>query len=179
MSSHWVLCCGFCPGVLSHWKKLLVPLHTNTEDLFGFCCFRSKSSVILSVPWISALLRNSAFLNNFTVNGIFSCLYKCHWTVELTLARSTIETSLHCFLYSGWFYNKLCWNCIDEPFSNFTALHFGFMVFTYMNRVTLGRTACKDKVALIRYHYIARVFWRITFSSSLVLLLKDPGRIGK
>lgn len=160
----------------------LFPLHANTKDLFGLWCFRSQSSVILSVPWISALLRNSAFLNNFTVNWIFSCLYKCHWTVELTLARNTIETSLHCFLYSGWFYNKLCWNCINEPFSNFTSLHFGFMVFTCTNHATLGRTACKDKVASIRYRYFAGVFWRTTFSNylfSLFLLLEDPGGIGK
>lgn len=92
-------------------SALSFPLQTNTEDLFNLQCFRGKSTVILNVPWITALLRNSAFLNNFTVNWVFSCLYKCHWTMELTLPRYTIETSLHCFLYSSWFYNKLCSNC--------------------------------------------------------------------
>lgn len=111
-------------------SALSFPLHTNSEGLFSLQCFISKSTVILNVPWISALLRNSAFLNNFTVNWVFSCLYKCHWTMELTLPRYTMETSQHCFLYSSWFYNKLCRNCTTEPLSNFPSLHFCIMVFT-------------------------------------------------
>lgn len=139
------LCCdtsvlspSFTPWMSSCWKEScsFLSLCTNIDDLFGLQCFQSKSTVILSVPWISAPLRISAFPNSFTVYWVFSCLYKCHWTIELTLPRYAVETLLHCFLYSSWFYYKLWRNSTFEPLSNFLSLQFCFMVFTYENCVT-------------------------------------------